>query len=69
LVADLALMSNLVNYHYLGYAIDPERFPKLAAYFARHLRHPAIATALAAEKPVAQDMGLKWQFADELPAA
>jgi len=49
-IADIATVSNLINFHYLGYQIDARRFPKLAAYFTRQLRHPAIETALRAER-------------------
>jgi glutathione S-transferase len=61
-IADVAVVSNLVNYHYLGYAIDAKRYPKLAAYFTRLCRHPSIAAALAAEQPAAASMGLDRGF-------
>jgi glutathione S-transferase len=61
-IADVAVTSNLVNYHYLGYGIDPQRYPRLASYFARLCRHPSIAAALAAEQPVAAGMGLDRAF-------
>lgn len=61
-IADIAVASNLVNCHYLGYAIDGQRFPKLAAYFARLCRHPSIAAALAKEQPAAGGMGLDRSF-------
>lgn len=68
-IADIALTSNLVNFHYVGYMIDVTRFPKLADYFARLVRETSIAAVLKAEKPVAQQMGLAWGFVDELAAA
>ncbi len=69
-IADIATVSNLINFHYLGFAIDPRRFPKLGAYFARRLRHPSIATALRAEQSVAAAMGLQSAFLRDLsPAA
>jgi glutathione S-transferase len=61
-IADVAVVSNLVNYHYLGYAIDAKRYPKLASYFTRLCRHPSVAAALAAEQPVAESMGLDRAF-------
>jgi glutathione S-transferase len=67
-VADIALLSNLINFHYLGYAID-RRYPKLAAYFARNIRHSAIAAALKAEQSTAAGMGLDRSFMKELEAA
>ncbi|WP_119303066.1 glutathione S-transferase family protein [Dongia deserti] len=57
-IADIALTSNLVNYHYLGYRIDGARYSRLDRYFNRVCRHPSIATALRTEQPVAQNMGL-----------
>lgn len=64
-ISDIATVSNMVNFHYLGYQIETRRFPKLAAYFARQLRHPAIETALRAERPVAERMGLDQTFLRE----
>jgi glutathione S-transferase len=60
-LADIALTSNLINFHYLGYAIDA-RFPKLAAYFDRMVAHPSVAAALAAEQSSAASMGLDRSF-------
>lgn len=60
-LADAAVASNLINFHYLGHAIDP-RFPKLAAYFERIIAHPSIATALKAEQGAAAGMGLDRSF-------
>jgi glutathione S-transferase len=57
-LADTAVVSNLVNFHYLGYTLDTKRHPKLAAYFERGLRQPSMARALEAERPVAEAMGL-----------
>jgi len=67
-IADIATVSNLINFHYLGYQIDPRRFPQLAAYFAKCLRHPSIETALRAERPAATGMGLDQSFMRELAA-
>jgi glutathione S-transferase len=65
-IADIATVSNLINFHYLGYQIDARRFPKLSAYFGRQLRQPAIEAALRAEWPVADGMGLDQTFLREL---
>jgi glutathione S-transferase len=67
-IADIATVSNLINFHYLGYRLDAQPFPKLAAYFAGQLRHPSIETALRAEQPVAAKMGLDRSFLGELAA-
>lgn len=68
-IADIATVSNLINFHYLGYRIDPRQFPKLAAYFTKQLRQPSIETAVRAERPVATGMGLDQSFLGELVAA
>ena len=61
-IADIAMLSNLINFHYLGYRIDRQRHPKLTAYFAGGLRHPSIETALRAEHAAAEGMGLDLTF-------
>lgn len=68
-IAELAIASNLVNLHYLGYAIDARRYPKLAAFFKRQTALPAMAAALAAEQPVAAQMGLDRGFMGAAQAA
>jgi glutathione S-transferase len=60
-LADVALVSNLINFHYLGYAIDA-RFPKLAAYFERIIAHPSVAAALDTEHGAAASLGLDRGF-------
>lgn len=61
-VADLAVMSNLVTLQYIGFALDRQRFPKLAALYDRVLRVPEVTAALRAEQPVVQQMGLDGGF-------
>jgi glutathione S-transferase len=68
-IADIALASNLVNYHYLGYRIDSARYPKLERTFKRLCRQPSIATALRAEQPVAKNMGLDVEIVETLSPA
>jgi len=68
-VADLAVASNLVNFHYLGYAVHRERYPKLAAYFNRLLHNAALQTALRNEQPFARSMGLDCEFLSSLNLA
>lgn len=60
-LADVALVSNLINFHYLGYAIDA-RFPQLAGYFERIIAHPSVAAALEAEQGAAAGLGLDRGF-------
>jgi glutathione S-transferase len=61
-IADIALASNLINFHYLGYRLDGRKHPRLAASFAGWLERPSIRKALAAEHPVAASMGLDSAF-------
>ena len=61
-IGDIALMSNLINFHYLGYEIDRRRHPRLAAYFRTRLKRPSVEKALATERPVAEAMGLDTAF-------
>lgn len=68
-IADIATMSNLINFHYLGYQLDSRRFPRLAAYFKRQLQQSSIKTALLAEQEVAGRMGLDQSFVRELAPA
>jgi glutathione S-transferase len=66
-IADIAIVSNLINYHYLGYRLG--EYPKLNGYFFRLISRPSIRSALTAEKPVAASMGLDGSFLDEAEAA
>jgi glutathione S-transferase len=68
-VADLAVVSNLINYHYLGYGIDRAKYPRLASYFERAVCQRSFETALRAEQPVAQSMGLSTGFVSMLTRA
>lgn len=61
-IADLAVVSNLVLYHYLGYRIDAGCYPKLASYFGVHLKSPALAAAMDDERPFVENMGLDRRF-------
>jgi glutathione S-transferase len=60
-IADLAVVSNLIVFHYLGRRIDA-RFPKLNAYFRRQIEAPALRSILAEERPFADQMGLDRSF-------
>lgn len=65
-IADIAVTSNLVTYRYLGFQLDPARYPRLAMHFDRVLRHPAMSEALRREQPFVDSMGLdrKWHVQD-----
>jgi glutathione S-transferase len=67
-LADIALVSNLINFHYLGYTIE-KRYPKLAAYFARIIAHPSVAAALRGEQGAVAGLGLDRSFLKQLAAA
>jgi glutathione S-transferase len=56
-VADIALMSNLLNFHYLGAQIDT-RFAHLRQYFRRHLARPSFQRVLAGEQAAARSLHL-----------
>jgi glutathione S-transferase len=61
-LADIAIASNLINYRYLGLGIDPAEYPRLAAYARDIVAQPAFRTALAGERPFAEQMGLDRSF-------
>ena len=61
-IADLAIASNLVNYCYLGFAIDSSAHPMLSSFFERTVSMPAFRTALAAEEVFADQMRLDRSF-------
>jgi glutathione S-transferase len=58
-VADVAVVSNLVTYQYIGFDLYRARFPRLAALFDRMLEQPAMHEALRREKSVVESMGLR----------
>lgn len=60
-IADIAVVSNLITFHYLGRRIEP-RFAKLNAYFRRHLDSLVLGAVLAAETPFVDQMGLDRSF-------
>jgi glutathione S-transferase len=61
-IGDISVVSNLINFHYLGHGID-SRYARLRAYFDAQLRRPSIAAALDREAQFANGMGLKRDFA------
>lgn len=68
-IADITVVSNLINFHYLGHSLDPARHPKLGPYFRRQIRRPSFAKALQAERPVAASMGLDAAFVSAAESA
>lgn len=61
-IADLAVVSNLLMFHYLGHRLTQERFPRVHQYFREHLASPLWQTTLEEEKPFAERMGLDRGF-------
>jgi glutathione S-transferase len=61
-IADLSVVSNLVVFHYLGHRIDARSYPKLAAYFRRHLDSVTLREVLGDEKPFVEKMRLDRTF-------
>ena len=61
-LADIAVVSNLINYHYLGYGIDRADYPKLATYTEGMLALDPFRKALADEKAGAEHFNLDRKF-------
>ena len=61
-LADIGIVSNLINYQYLGFDIDRTEYPKLAKYAEAVVALDPFRKALAAEAPVAEQMGLDRGF-------
>ena len=61
-IADIAIVSNLTMFHYLGGRIDAGKYPRLAAYFRKHITSPVVAAAIDAEKPFTDQLGLDRSF-------
>jgi glutathione S-transferase len=61
-LADIGIVSNLINYQYLGFAIDRTAYPKLAKYTEGIVALDVFRQALAREKPFADQMGLDRKF-------
>lgn len=67
-IADIAVVSNLVTYQYIGFDLYRSRYPRLAGLFDRVVRHPALQEALRRERPVVDSMGLRREFLDDAAA-
>ncbi|MEK9969124.1 MAG: glutathione S-transferase family protein [Ferrovibrio sp.] len=57
-LADLAVVSNLLTYSYLGLEIERAKFPRLAQYFKRQIASDLVGAAIAAERPAVEEMQL-----------
>jgi glutathione S-transferase len=61
-LADIGIVSSLINYQYLGFGIDGTAYPKLAAYVRGIIALAPFRQALADERPFAEQMGLDRGF-------
>ena len=60
-VADVAVVSNLITYKYIGFDLNRDEYPRLASLYDRVLAHPAVREAVRRERPAAEAMGLHVQ--------
>jgi glutathione S-transferase len=56
-MADVAVASILLNFHFAGETIDADRYPKLAGFLPRALARASFGQALQAEIPAAESVG------------
>lgn len=61
-LADIAVVSNLIVYQYLGFEIDADSYPKLAKYVRGIIATEAFQQALTDERPFVDQMGLRREF-------
>lgn len=55
-MADIAVVSILINYHYAGCELSPERHPRLIRHLGEQLRRPSFRRAFDAELPAARQV-------------
>jgi glutathione S-transferase len=66
-IADIAVVSILINFHYAGESVSAKAHPKLHRYLRGALRRPCFAEALKIEAPAAAAVGgLDMQLLHEL---
>jgi glutathione S-transferase len=65
-IADIAVVSNLITYQYLGFDLHRQSFPRLAALHDRTIAHPALQAALRGERPALESMGLRLDVLDSM---
>jgi glutathione S-transferase len=61
-LADIAVVSNLINYLYLDFSIDPAKYPRLKRYCETVVRLEPFRQALIGEAPVAEQLALSQTF-------
>ena len=63
-LADIAIVSNIIVYQYIGYKLDAAAYPKLSRYVRGIAGHDAFRKALEDERPFVANMGLDRSFLD-----
>jgi glutathione S-transferase len=58
-MADIAVVSNLLNFEYGGFDLDRRRYGNLGALFDRVVAEPAMREALRQEVPIVEFVGLR----------
>lgn len=58
-MGDIAVVSNLITFQYIGFALDGTRYPNLSRLFERVILQPAMRRAVQAEQETVRAMGLK----------
>jgi len=61
-VADIALVSNLINYQYVGFTLDAESYPNLVRHYNNVVTRPKVRKTLDEEIEAARNMGLNPDF-------
>lgn len=57
-MGDVAVVSNLITFQYIGFKLDAARYPRLAALFQAVVLHPSVREAIRREQAAVQGMGL-----------
>lgn len=58
-MADVAVISNLITFQYIGFPLDAVRYPGVSALFERAILQPSMRKAVQEEQGAVQAMGLK----------
>jgi glutathione S-transferase len=58
-MADVAVVSNLITFQYIGFPLDAVLYPKLSALFERTILQPSMRKAVQQEQGAVKAMGLK----------
>jgi glutathione S-transferase len=55
-IGDITVTSILINYHYAGAALSPDRYPSLIRHLADQLARPSFQKAFESELPAAREL-------------